>query len=298
MDMNRAVIFVRVVDHGGFTAAARVLGLPKSSVSRSVSLLEDELGVRLLTRTTRAVRVTEAGSAFYERASRGIAGVEEAAAAVADMQGAIRGLIRITAPVDLGISLLGPALARFATLYPEVRVEVMLSGRVVDLVDEGFDLAVRAGALRDTSLVARRLPSLDFTLRASADYLSRRGAPKSLADLAKHDCVVFRPVRGGTTWTLNGPEGVERVDVTSRIASDDLLFVGGAVASGMGIGLLPEFLARDLPRVLPKHSLEGSPLHLVYPSARYMPQRVAVLRDHLAREFGSLRTPGGISPRT
>src|SRR4051812_38130321 len=166
MDLNRAAIFVRVVDEGGFSAAARALRLPKSSVSRAVSLLEEELGARLLQRSTRKVRLTEAGTAFYERASRGIAGVEEAAAAVADLQGSLRGPIRITAPADAGVWLLAPLVARFVSLHPAVHIDVVLTTRVVDLVAEGFDFALRAAPLRDSSLIARKLAPIEVALYA------------------------------------------------------------------------------------------------------------------------------------
>lgn len=287
MDLNRAAIFVKVVDQGGFTAAARALGLPKSSVSRSVSLLEEELGVRLLQRSTRKVRMTEQGSAFYERASRGIAGVEDAALAVSDMQSAVRGVIRITSPVDIGVWLLEPLISRFALAHPGVHVEAVLTTRIVDMVEDGFDLAVRAGPLRDGSLIARKMSPIQAGLFASTAYLERKGTPTSVADLARHDCVLFRPARGRSTWTLSGPKGDESVEVTGPVGVDDFAFVRGAVVSGVGIGLLPTFLCRasvggdELTRVLPGHVLAGSQLHLVYPSSRYLPHRVAVLRDYL-----------------
>src|SRR5512132_2871378 len=157
MNFNRIAVFVRVVDERGFTAAAQALGLPKSSVSRSVALLEEALGARLLHRSTRSVKLPEAGTAFYEQASRGLAGVEDAAAKVADLQAVVSGTLRITAPVDVGVSILEPVIARFVRRHPAVHFDVVLTGRLVDLVEEGFDLAVRAGPLRDGSLIARKL---------------------------------------------------------------------------------------------------------------------------------------------
>jgi len=283
MDLNRVAVFAHVVEHGGFTAAARVLRLPKSSVSRAVALLEEELGVRLLQRSTRRVKMTEAGTAFYERASRGLAGVADAAAAVADMQGGVRGLVRITAPADLGIWLLEPLLSRFVKEHPGVQMEAVLTNRVVDIVEEGLDLAIRAGALRDTALIARKLTPVAAALFASPEYLARRGVPARVADLAHHDCVLFRPTRAQATWTLTGPEGDETIEVSGPIGADDFAFVRSAVISGLGIGLLPTFLCAGdaLTRVLPAHALLGPGLHLVYPSARYLPHRVAVLRDFL-----------------
>jgi DNA-binding transcriptional LysR family regulator len=292
MDLNRAAVFVRVVDEGGFSAAARALRLPKSSVSRSVALLEEELGARLLQRSTRKVHLTEAGTAFYDRASRGLAGVEEAAAAVADLQGSLRGSVRITAPVDAGVWLLAPVVARFVALHPAVHVDVVLTGRVVDLVAEGIDFALRAGVLRDASLIARKLGRADLALYATPAYLARKGTPARPADLARHDCILFRPDRGRATWTLTGPAGVEEVEVGGPVGADDFSFVQRIVVAGAGIGLLPSFLCTDaastggLTRVLPEHRGPGGPFHLVYPSARYLPARATAFRDFLLAALG------------
>jgi DNA-binding transcriptional LysR family regulator len=287
MNFNRVAIFLRVVDERGFTAAAKALGLPKSSVSRSVALLEGELGARLLLRSTRAVKLTEAGAAFYERASRGLAGVEDAAAAVADLQTAVRGVIRITAPADMGVAVLEPALARFARRHPEVHVEAVLTGRMVDVVEEGFDLALRAGAVRDGALVSRKIGQVGSGLYASPRYLRRAGTPAGVADLAGHRCVLFRASRGRATWTLRGPGGEAAVEVGGPVAADDYGFVRRAVLSGVGIGLIPTlFCERDLTRgrlvrVLPGHVSPGPAVHLAHASARYVPHRVAVFRDFL-----------------
>lgn len=287
MDLNRVAVFVRVVDEGGFSAAARALRLPKSSVSRAVTLLEEELGARLLQRSTRKIRLTEAGSAFYERASRGLAGVEEAAAAVADQHGSLKGPVRITAPVDAGVWMLAPLAARFVALHPAVHLDIVLTSRVVDMVAEGFDFALRAAPLRDTSLVARKLMPIEAGLYAAPAYLARKGAPATVAELARHDCVLFRPDRGRATWTVTGPSGEESVEVTGPVGVDDFSFVQRIVLAGTGIGLLPSFLCNEaaqdgsLVRVLPKHALRNGVFHLVYPSARYLPHRAAVFRDFL-----------------
>jgi DNA-binding transcriptional LysR family regulator len=291
MNFNRIAVFVRVVDEQGFTAAARALGLPKSSVSRSVALLEEALGARLLHRSTRSVKLTEAGTAFYEQASHGLAGVEDAAAKVADLQSVVRGTIRITAPVDAGVAVLEPAIARFVRRHPAVHFDVVLTGRVVDLVEEGFDLALRIGPLRDGALIARRIGQVDSALYASPRYLGRAGVPARIDDLAKHQCVLFRATRGRAAWTLRGPAGDETVEVKGPIAVDEFSFARRAVLEGVGVGLLPTFLCvREvergrLVRVLPTHVAPGSLLNLVYPSAKYLPHRVAVFRDFLASKL-------------
>jgi DNA-binding transcriptional LysR family regulator len=295
IDLNRVAIFARVVEARGFTAAARALGLPKSSVSRAVALLEEELGTQLLRRSTRALTLTEAGSAFYERAARGLEAMTEARDAVVALEEHVRGPIRITAPVDAGAWLLGPLIATFLERHPEVRIEVVLTGRIVDLVQEGIDLALRAGPLRDPELIARRLAPLALGLYASPAYLDARGAPESVAALAEHRCVVFRGQRGGAVWTLEGPAGAESVEVEGALRADDFAFLAAAVIAGAGIGLLPELVAAEsggrLVRVLPDRSVAGGGLHLVYPPAPFLPRRVALFRDFLVEALGP-RPPG------
>lgn len=294
MDLNRVAAFAKVVEEGGFTAAARALGLPKSSISRAVALLEEEIGARLLQRSTRSVTLTEAGAVFYARASRGLVAITEAREAVTELETQLRGPIRITAPVDAGVALLAPIAAAFGARHPEVRVDVSLTGRVVDLVEEGFDLALRAGAVRDESLIARRLSSFDFHLYASPAYLEAHGRPRRVADLARHRCVVFRGARGRARWTLHGPRGEEVIEVSGAIDADDFSFVQRAVESGAGVGMLPSFVTSTgtsemLVRVLPRHVMPGAPLQLVYPSARYVPLRVARFRDFVIEQLGGAR---------
>lgn len=295
MDLNRVSAFVRVVVDGSFTAAAKSLGLPKSSISRSVAQLEQDLGVRLLHRTTRQLNLTDAGSAFYERVSRALGDIDEATSAASDNQAEMTGPVRITAPVDLGVWALAPIVARFVRRHPRIRVEVSLSGRVVDLVAEGFDLAVRAGPLRDSSLIARRVGALQSVVYATPKYLARRGEPKTVEDLAKHACVLFRAQNGTSRWELARADGTTRsVDVTGPVATDDMSFVRKAVLAGSGIGILPSFLCERavetglLVRVLPEWALNGAVLHIAYPSARFVPQRVAMLREYLVKELGQI----------
>jgi DNA-binding transcriptional LysR family regulator len=294
VDLNRIATFVRVVDEQSFTAAAKTLGLPKSSVSRSVAALEAEVGVRLLVRTTRKLALTDAGRAFYERARDAVAGLEEATAAVADMGREPRGTVRLTAPADLGQQLLPDVVARFTRKHPHIRLEVVLTGRVVDMVEEGFDLAVRAARLDDSSLVARRLGSGALGLFASSAYLRRRGRPKNVAELATHECVLFRGSAGRSTWRLTGPNGVETVEVNGVIDVDDMGFVHGAVAAGAGVGLLPLFLTPEtdgerIVRVLPDYALRGATVHLVSPPGRLEPARVKLFRDFLVAAWRDVR---------
>jgi DNA-binding transcriptional LysR family regulator len=286
-DLNHVAVFARVVETGSFTAAATALGLPKSSVSRSVSRLELELGVRLLQRTTRTVHLTDAGHAYHERVSRALSGLDEAQAAVSEMQATPSGMVRVTAPVDIGVSMLSGLVARFVRKNPNIHVELLLTGRLLNLVEEGVDLAVRAGKLDDSSLVARKVGTLESRLLAAPTYLRRRGTPKTVPALAGHDCILFRGRRGRAAWELTGPKGAERVEVAGSVSADDFGFVRQMLLAGSGIGLVPwttcaQDIERDrLVRILPDYAAPGGALHVVYPSARFVPQRVALLRDFL-----------------
>ena len=289
-NIDRIRLFVRVAEAGSFTAASRIVGLPKSSVSRAVAALERELGVRLIQRTTRRLQLTDAGRAYFETASRALAGLDEAAAVASQLQDAPRGRIRLTAP-DIGVWLLPAPLATFAESYPDVALDVTLTQRVVDLVHEGVDLALRVGRLSDTGLVARPLGVVRAGLFASRDYLERRGRPRSIADLAKHDTVLFRAERGRAIWDLVGPAGRRKIEVHGALSADDHQFVRESAAAGRGVTLLPIFACSgpfadpDLVRVLGDYATAGTPIHLVYPSARFLPKRVALLRDRLLAEL-------------
>ncbi len=294
VDLNRVAVFLRVVELQSFTAAAEALGLPKSSVSRSVARLEESLGVQLLQRTTRAVQLTEAGRLYFEEASRALSTLEQAHERLTQLDSRPQGAVRITAPVDLGARVLAPLAARFARRNPGITLEFILTPRLVNLVDEGVDLAVRAGTLRDSSLIARRVNGLAPLLFASPAYLDARGAPTSVEQLAQHDCVLFRPRRGQAEWTLTGPEGTQRVSVRGPVAADDFMFCREAVLAGAGIGMLPALLCEQdvarnrLVRLLSAYTGPAAPLHLVWPAARHVPKRVLLVREWLVKTLGAI----------
>jgi len=288
VDLNRITVFVRVVEAGSFTGAAVVLGLRKSSASRSVAALEADLGIRLLQRTTRKLSLTDAGRAFYDRARDALAGLDEARNAVSSLGAAPRGLVRITAPVDLAADLAAVTTV-FLRAHPDVRVETLLTARYVDLVKEGFDLAIRAGSLADSSLLARKLGESEFGLFASPAYLDAAGRPRRLADLARHECVLYRAGSATARWRLSGPRGDEEVSVRGRVDTDELAFVRAMVLAGFGIALVPvSTMIRPLvasgvlERVLPRYALRGAVVHIVWPSRRFEPAAVALFREALA----------------
>jgi len=297
VDLNRVAVFLRVVELQSFTAAAEALGLPKSSVSRSVARLEEELGVQLLQRTTRAVQLTDAGRLYFEESSRALSALEEARERLSQLDSRPQGAVRVTAPVDLGALVLAALATRFVRRTPGITLEFLLTGRIVNLVEEGVDLAVRAGPLRDSSLIARRVNGLEAWLFASPAYLDARGTPSALTDLASHDCVLFRPKRGQGEWTLIGPAGQTRLTVRGPVAADDFTFLREAVLAGAGIGLLPavqceQDVARGrLVRLLPSYSGPSAPLHVVWPASRHVPKRVVLVREWLVKSLGAIE-PG------
>jgi DNA-binding transcriptional LysR family regulator len=289
MDLNRVALFVRIIEAGSLSAAASAARVPPSSVSRTLSSLERELGVRLLQRTTRRLALTDAGRLLFERSRPLIGGLETLGETVVDLGTEPRGLVRLTAPADIAANLLADAIAEFRSAHPEIRVELSLTSKVLDLVADGFDLGVRAGRLADSSLIVRQVGTPSAGLFASPSYVAKHGRPRRLEDLARHECILFRADRGQSTWRLKGPSGDQAIDVVGSVAGDDASFILRAVEAGCGVGLLPLFLAerslrtRTLVRVLGRWTMPLGPLSVVLPSSRYVPTRVTVLRDFLVR---------------
>jgi DNA-binding transcriptional LysR family regulator len=290
MDLNLVTAFVRVVEAQSFTLAAKSLDLPKSSVSRRVTELEEELGVQLLHRTTRKLSLTEAGRSYFEQAVGALASLEAAADAAAGMDTEPRGIVRVTTAVEFGVTGLAELIAEFSQAYPEIHVELSLNSRIVNLVEEGFDIAVRAGPTRDASLVSRRVGNGDLGLFASPRYLAERGHPKTLADLANHDCVLLHGKHGKALWRLYGPgDELSTVEVSGRVSTDEMLFVRQAVDQGLGIGLLAELGMKvckskgfsHVERVLPEFGTRGAEVSVLTPAGAKRPRRVTLLRDFL-----------------
>jgi DNA-binding transcriptional LysR family regulator len=291
IDLNHVAAFAHVVETQSFTAAAQVLGVPKSSVSRAVTRLEQDLGVVLLQRTTRRLSLTEAGKLYLERAREALALLGEARDAVVEADEEPRGTVRMTAAGDPTGRLLARPIADFLRKHPQIHVELVITPRRVDMVEEGIDLALRAGKLDDASLIGRRIEAQPMLLYAAPSYLAERGMPRKLQDLARHDCVLFRGARGRSRWSLTGKRGPESVEVRGKVNTDDLPLVLHLASAGLGICLvprvaaLPALLAGQLVSVLPNYQLHGTALHLVHPAQRHLPRRVRLLRDFLYDEL-------------
>lgn len=287
MDLREVLIFAQVVRSGSFTAAARELGMQKSGVSRRVAALEERLGTRLLQRTTRSLRLTDEGRIYYEHCARALSEIEEAEAALGGLQEEPRGVLRVTAPLSFGF--LGATIGAFIERHPEVQVELVCTDRLVDLVEERFDVAIRAGRLPDTSLIARKLGGLVRHLYASPAYLKRRKAPTRPEDLEEHVCLVFGT--GRPTWQLVSPTRRFSFEPEARLIANDYDLLRDATLEGAGIALLPSAACAEAVRegwlvpLLPEWSAEEMPVQAVYPSTRHLPTRVRAFVDFLQERW-------------
>lgn len=293
IDLNRVATFVRVIQTGSFTHAARQLGLPISSVSRTVARLEEDLGVRLLHRTTRRLALTDGGREYFARMQTVLAEAEAATREVTGLARSPAGLVRVTAP-DAQLLGLPALLASITQRHPGLQIDLTLTARRIDLIEEGIDLAIRGGHLEDSTLVAHRLGTSEFGVVAAPAYLARHGTPRTLAELARHDCIRLRTRAGIMPWRFTTASGPKEVTITGALSSDDIGFVHQAALGGAGLAYLPlETLAADLRaerlvRVLPRQSLLTGSLSVVWPSQRLLPARVMLVRDLLVTELSRL----------
>lgn len=307
MDLEHLRSFTKVVRFGSLTKAATSLGVPKSTVSRRLADLESQLGVRLVQRTTRRLSVTEAGYRLFEQAEQHILELEAATRAIADYDGELRGTLRVTTPADMGRINMVPIVQSFLVRHPQVRIVVLATNRRVDLVAEGVDLALRAGPLAPSTLIARRLAAGEFQLFASEEYLERRGTPAHVNDLLSHECLVFSEDQPHQKWQLrSNPSGAGglstsgasaksvTLQVSGRFAATDFEALTRACVHGMGIALLPSQVANKgasdtgLRRVLPTWRGPDSILHAVYPATAQVSPTLKAFVDHAAIEVAQL----------
>ncbi len=283
-------VFTQVVDAGSFSAAGKALTLPTSTVSRRVARLEDRLGVRLLQRTTRKLSLTDAGRIYYDSGARITEDLAEADRQITEMQSTPRGRLRVTAPLEFGGIM--PLICGFLAAYPEMKVELELANRTIDLIEEGFDVAIRAGNLPDSSLIAHKLADNDLGLFASPAYLER-GTPKKPEDLRAHDCIFFSPLAPSASWNLRDGRKKVRVPVRGRIAVNHLLAAKQASVAGLGVALLPasfcinEIRDGELRRLLPEACPSEGSTWVVYPSKRHLPPRVRAFVDYLKENYAT-----------
>lgn len=292
MDLNELLVFVRVVQAGSIRGAAEQLGMPKSTVSRKLIELEARLEARLLQRTTRKLGLTDAGRLYYDHAARIVGEIEDAERAVQRQHEAPRGLLRVTAPLNLAV--LGPIVTEYLAAHPEVRLELSANARVVDLIEERFDVGLRIGRLEDSSLVVRTLGVVTWILVATRGHLKKRGRPKTPAELKSHDILLFG---SSATVTLTHERRTEEISLAPKLLTNDMDVLWAALKAGLGIAIVPAFLCEeDLRAGRFEHVLSGwsppsTPVHVVVPSARHLSPTVRSFVDHL-RERMALSPTG------
>jgi DNA-binding transcriptional LysR family regulator len=279
VDLDGIEVFVKVVEAGSFSRAAKLLGMPNSTVSAKVSLLEDRLGATLLQRTTRKLRLTEQGEIYYRRSAEALKELHAAERELAEAGTEARGLLRVTAPVEIGHSVLPSLIRAFSSKHPHVEIDLKITNRVLDLLEEGIDLAIRAGKLKDSGLIAKRFDLGHFALWASPSYLKNRPKLTRPEDLAQHDCLEFSLFTNQIFELTNGREKV-KVRPSGRCAADDFEVLRSLAALGEGITFLPSFLCAEqekenkLARVLPDWRGEAVTVSLVYPAQRFVSPKV------------------------
>ena len=280
MDLNELLVFSKVAEARSFTLAAARLGMSKSTVSMRVAKLEHRLGVRLLHRTTRKFKLTEEGSIFHEHCRKVIEDIAEAERSITQVPDSPRGQVKLTAPVEFGLSFLGGWISEYLQRYPQMSIEVELTNKLVDIVEEGFDLAIRAAQLTASSQVARKLGSLSRGLYASPRYLKRRGTPRSVESLQQHTCLFHQSQRGPHGWSLLGLEGSALTKFAHPLAANSFGLLRDAALNDLGIVLTPDFICREavrdkrLVRVLPDCLLPRADIFVVYPTRRWVAPRV------------------------
>ena len=298
--MTSMATFVKVAESGGFSAAARTLGMSPSMVTAHVQSLEERLGVRLLNRSTRRVSLTEVGQAYYERCLQILADVEDADQIAQALQSTPRGTLRLNTSIAIP-PLLAPVIAEFVALYPDVSINLTMTDRMIDLVEEGFDLAVRNMSVPDSSLVVRRVATYRFVVAGAPSYLAARGTPKQPADLAHHNCLVYSHSAWGNEWRFAAPNGEQSVTVRGNLQANSDNALRLAAVHGQGLALAPSFLLIDeikagrLIPVLTEFLQTENAINAIYPHRHHLSAKVRSFIDLLARHFHT--DPAWADPR-
>ncbi len=287
-------IFVAVIENGGFSAAARVLGISKSAVSKRVNQLEHHLGVRLLHRTTRKLSLTEAGTRYFEHAAQALMAANKAEDAVTELQGEPQGKLKVSCPMSFGRLHVAPLIPKLMKRYPKLKVELIMDDRTVDLIAEGLDVAIRSssGGLPDSSLVARKLAPLRQAICASPAYIEEHGAPTVPTELVDHNCILFSYSRDANEWTLVKGETRETVAISGDYRVNNSEAIIEALREGIGIGRLPTFVAGPdlksgrLIKVLETYEIPDHTFYAVFPEREYLPAKVRAFLEFAIEYFG------------
>ncbi|HEV7305096.1 LysR family transcriptional regulator [Ensifer sp.] len=293
MDLLAAMrSFRRVIELQSFNKAAEELGLSNASISKQIRQLEERLGTALIVRTTRRMSLSETGRGYFAECCRILDELDHLERTTSGEAGAVNGRMRLNAPLSFGLTILAPMLARFMTLHPQLKIDMTLDDHVLDVVSEGFDVSVRVRkALTDSSLIARRLGNVEQIICAAPAYLAASGTPATVSELRHHDCLTYRLSDQPGSWVLEGPEGATGIDLPARFVADNSLMLSEMIQAGLGIGVLPSFIANPLlasgglVRILPEHALAQRGIYVVYPTNRLLLPKVKVFTDFLAGEI-------------
>ncbi len=305
VDLNDVALFVQVVKAGSFAEAARRAGMPSNTASRRIQQLEEQLGLRLLHRSTRRLTLTDAGEGFYARCVNEVEALSSAAVELSEGSQMPSGKVRVAAAADFFNWFRMDWVTEFLDANPKVRLEFVLNDARADLVAEGIDVALRAGKVTEPSLVARRIGSNRAFMVASPAYLAARGAPQSLDELTAHECLAVPPATGRTIWRLEGPEGPAEVQVSGRFYANAAHVLLKASLAGLGIVLLPEMMTAShlrsgqLVEVMPEYAVKGLDIYLVYLSRRQLPRAVSAFVEFAKAKIvsaGLIVTAGGPEP--
>lgn len=284
-------VFAAVVDAGSFASASERLDISRAMASKYVAHLEEHLGTRLLQRTTRKLTLTESGAAYYERCIQILADIGEAEAGALHLNETPRGTLRMTMPVSFGILHMGPVVSRYLRQYPDVRVDINLTDRRVDLLEEGLDLAIRIGSLAESGLVARKIASDRIAICGAPEYFERHGTPREPADLARHNCLTYSYAATGDEWVLAGADGRHTVKVSGSLRATNGDMVRLAALGGIGVMRQPLFLCGEdlrsgrLVEVLGAYRSPDLGIYAVYPSRKHLAAKVRTFVDFVAHEL-------------
>lgn len=285
-------VFVTVIETGGFSPAAKKLGISKSAVSKRITQLEEHLGVKLLHRTTRKLSLTEAGEHFYQHARIASQAAQDAEDAVAQLQGVPQGRLRISIPMSFGRLYVAPVIPEFLRRYPKINLELVMDDEFTDLIGSGFDMALRLGDLKDSTLVARKLTHLKNVLCAAPSYIEEFGMPKRLEELKQHNCLAFSYSQDVREWYFIKDNTTRAIEISGNYQVNNSEALREAMIQGVGIGRLPTFAANPeiqegrLVKLFPEYEMPGKIMYAVYPERQFLPAKVRAFMDFMSEKFG------------
>ncbi len=285
-------VFVAVVENGHFSIAAEKLGMTKSAVSKRISVLEDSLGVQLFTRTTRSIALTEAGERFADYARNSLLIANEGFAAISQFQQRPKGTLKINAPMTFARLHIAPFISEFLKMYPEIKVILSMDDGVVNMVEGGFDIGIRIGELKDSSLIATRLVDCQSVVCASPDYLNKHGIPKTPEDLRQHNCMYYSLFQAGVEWTFYNSREKIKVEPKGNFIANNSDAIAEVLLKGTGIGQMPTFIVADylakgqLTTVLSDYSLPKHSIYAIYPERKHLPEKVKAFIEFMKNKLG------------